>query len=261
MNTFTQIELHNPLRRPDWRFRRALFLHRHSRPCSSEDNGVQRAVEFLEATRRSSTNASLDILAALQLRNSSGPLRWQLESRLLAGQHSHAAAKEMGLSEDVIETYEKLFYNVLDRLSIRQYITRQVIRIQDVAVDDVARIWNHLAYHGGVAVLDRTVDHYEESGRPNYSHLANLKAIAEATCPLERLIGTMLLPMNRENAQGLFELHASVVSHQRRTQDLESETSLSSLVEAAVERATDLERGLDQQSTAKGSAMPASAVA
>lgn len=93
---YPDIQACNPLRRPDWRWQRALELIAHKKYLSPkrDDEPTRTAAEFLRASCRSATERRArkvtrkypGIVTALQLHQAGGDKKLELECRVLARQ-------------------------------------------------------------------------------------------------------------------------------------------------------------------------------
>ena len=120
MNPKSTYEINNPLRQPDWRLQRAQRLCEAKHAVEGEDEGMRAACRLLEALEDgTATEVMPDEHAAWRLYSDNTEARWELEARILARQSIEDIAKVMDLSAAVVETYEQLFFNVLDRLDKR----------------------------------------------------------------------------------------------------------------------------------------------
>ena len=73
-----------------------------------------------------------DLLAAHQLCESNGPLRWELEARILAGQSDDDISASMAVPPAVVAAFERSFFNVRDRLAAFDLILFHVIGYRPV---------------------------------------------------------------------------------------------------------------------------------
>lgn len=119
----------NPYRPVDWRWRLAGLVRSGSIPRRRpQDPWVRQAIRFqdrLEAVRlrrrHALTLASIE--AAHEIRNSPDTwVRFEIETRVLAHQQFEVIASRCNLTRDVVETYERLFFAVTDKLDAQDYI-------------------------------------------------------------------------------------------------------------------------------------------
>jgi hypothetical protein len=174
----------NPFRPPDWRIRRARFVVDNSLPMSRklDDKHVQRAIRFLR--RRNSTRSDFDmdslfsaysdIFVADDIFSQDDDryqmFKWEIEARLLAGADNRSIAATLGVHEEVIETYELLYFNVRDKLKHRSYILHTVIG-PSVALGIRNRepnvLWKLFGYMGGPSILNEVISTCHDIYKPS----------------------------------------------------------------------------------------------
>lgn len=142
MKLNSEYQKFNAFRRPDWRFERVLeIVDRVPSPgrCTRRDDEyVRLARSFVMRWRSKETRAERE------------PLYWEnpglfyayeifeaaedepepalfIEARLLAKQTPEAIAEAVSTSPDAVEWYERLFFNVSDRLANRDWVTKHVL--------------------------------------------------------------------------------------------------------------------------------------
>jgi hypothetical protein len=84
-------------------------------------------------------------------------VRFELQSRILANQVQVEIAAKMGLSLDVIATYEDFWWNVRDRLEATSWITHEAIQRRpsgELLPSDIGPFWRWIGFHFGSAVLE-----------------------------------------------------------------------------------------------------------
>lgn len=168
----------NPRRPPDWRWQRAGELVEGARIARGrDDDGVRQASKFRRLLARCHTDedrlVALDSCPALYEAHSlyaaeddAPEPRWELEARLLAREPFESIASKMGLTIEVIEAYERFFFDVLTRLSAPSLIVHTVIgrAVQTgLAERDYDCLWKLLGYFAGPLVLDSCVYKFAQS--------------------------------------------------------------------------------------------------
>jgi hypothetical protein len=122
----------------DWRWQRAALAADGTYPLSRRYDGdawVARAARFLRDQGQCSTE--LDT-AALECRHPAiywafdiwhaqrpdegNPMRSEIEARLLADDQVENIARRVATEVEIIEAYERLFFNVRERLANRGYL-------------------------------------------------------------------------------------------------------------------------------------------
>lgn len=92
--------------------------------------------------------------------NSSTSHRWELEARLLARESYASISDKMSLSIETIDLYEKIFFNVSDRLDSVSWIVNSVVgRSIHVGLTerDFDLLWKMYGYFGGPIMLDMMI--------------------------------------------------------------------------------------------------------
>jgi hypothetical protein len=163
------------LRAPDWRWKRATHCRekrKRLKPADS-DSFLVEALRFSNeyfARRESDTFDELDIYEdyplmhqayTLYSKDGASDLRWEVEARLLSGQTDEEIAKLTSASPEVIDLYEKVFFNVRDRLDSSSYIIQVVMGRsihQGVSDRDYDLIWKMYGYHGGPDILSAFIN-------------------------------------------------------------------------------------------------------
>jgi hypothetical protein len=157
----------SPLRRPDWRWRRAqtLVAARRYYCCRRDDPETGRTVRYLRALARCADgipSAQLernfpDLCRAHRLHDNNGTTKLTVEARLLAGQAVAEVARLTGLTPGAVAAYEALFFNVLDRLDARDWILAHALRAgpsDRTVARDRGVVLKTFAYTGGPLVLE-----------------------------------------------------------------------------------------------------------
>ena len=120
----------SPFRAVDWRWRLAdhPLLNRRRLRNRWLDDWVRRVIKFKKRLNRPqsrSRRAKLDVALIESHRIRHDPnstLRDEIEFRLIAGQTPQDIAARCGVAADVVDAYEKVFFNVIERLDSWVYI-------------------------------------------------------------------------------------------------------------------------------------------
>lgn len=162
----------SPFRPVDWRWQKAVRLHRDGRPVSRvrDDEFVAKAVRFLrEKAACADEWALLDLSARwpslfdaheVYQAAEGGPraTRWEVEARLLAGASPERVGARVGLSPDAVRWYEALFFHVTDRLSTPGWVAHHAIgpSVHEGLLNerDYGLLWKWYGYGGGEHLLD-----------------------------------------------------------------------------------------------------------
>jgi len=190
LRTYSDIQLLNPLAKPDWRSRRVNMIlkkeKKSGRPRASvaDDTWTRGLTEFtrkwkIKGRDRGNVRERLyqsdpDLWIAHALWHESilnSTVTVALQARLLAGQSFEEIGEECGASPRAVEWYERCWFSVRDRLKQHDWVMNQIIipsyqRSHEIIVDGqhshyvgVARPFINagirlLSYRGGPAVAD-----------------------------------------------------------------------------------------------------------
>lgn len=142
VKTYAELEKINPFRRPDWRWERVMAICDRSptpgRCTRRDDRYIRTARNFWLRYRTCQTEQDRRILAVeypgLYLGYRFHEMAQEhvdsaliIESRLLARQSFETIAAEDGTHPEAVEWYERLFFNVTDRLGCNDYILKHVL--------------------------------------------------------------------------------------------------------------------------------------
>jgi hypothetical protein len=155
------------------------------RPASWDDPIVKLAFDYVRAMDAAKSDAKRadierrmpDVAAAFGLHLEAGVSRDEIEARLLAGESIATIAGKVGVPEQVIEAYEKLFFNVSESLRAMDWLTQEVVGIY-VGMRRVptrGETWKYMALAAGPAAVDMLVADYfgrDEPRLPDRSLLA-----------------------------------------------------------------------------------------
>jgi hypothetical protein len=174
MPTIRFCHLDHPLRPPEWRWLRAANLWDQGREPSApwDDAWVRKALGLYrvlqqdtgDRTRQKLVQRKPALYQAYRLYND-GPslLRWEVEARLLTNEPFEQIAAKCGTTAKVINAYEKVFFNVRDRLEATGYLINVVLDgdlVVRLREDNVGTILKLYAFGGGVAVLETVLDYF-----------------------------------------------------------------------------------------------------
>jgi hypothetical protein len=156
----------DPLRSLDWRWnaaRQLLQPPRRSRRTISDastsatgDEWIAHARDFIGGCHRTSHCPGVEGAIALR-KKSRCRRRWEVEALLLTDMPYSGIAKRCRISEQTVEAFHSLFFDVRDRLAERDWINSLAVRHDsDGNCDDCGHgeIWRKVAYDHGVVMLD-----------------------------------------------------------------------------------------------------------
>jgi hypothetical protein len=166
----------NPLREPSWRFQRVLDIVERDTPgrCTKQDDEAVREYRrfVVKLRRQQSGEGQMTIfpkfpglfLAHLLHHQADKEWRWLIQARILSGEDNEAIASRMSMLPSAVDWYEKIFFNVRDRLDATDYIVKQVIgkpeerkaTAREGAISDFQEQISYklFGYYGGPLVLD-----------------------------------------------------------------------------------------------------------
>lgn len=217
----------SPLHTCDWRWQRAQSLvaagRNYSRRRDDADTG--HAVHYLRALarcRRASPTAPLPkcfdaIHSARSIREGDFDARMTLEARLIAGQTSDEIRDRTGVAADVVDAYERLFFNCRDHFDARDWLLLHcigAIECQDRIALDRGTVLRCFAFFGGPCVLEavlpyllgdqRLLDTPADLSTPNGRHEESIRlAVAFELLPwdAESFRLTLRIVLNDMHAQ------------------------------------------------------------
>jgi hypothetical protein len=225
----------------DWRWRRAEGVRQGllTTPGRRADSWIRRAIRFQDehADKGDSSCprlARLDpaVYGAFHVRSSvESRKRRELEARVLAGQSTCEIAARLDLTADVVEAYERLYFDVRDRLGAASYIMAVVIghTLHDgFAVGDIDTVLKVYAYGYGPNVLDVLIEELEVGGRTSTAGAMN----SNLARSVRMAITARSIPVNDQTAPVLVRLNARFLEIER---EAAHDVALNSPVRATVE--------------------------
>jgi hypothetical protein len=225
----------------DWRWRRAeaIRLGLLPTPGLRPDPWVRQAIRFQDEHAGKGDSpcpelARLDpaVFGAFQVRSSVEPRpRRELEARVLAKQTTCEIAARLDLTTDVVEAYERLYFDVRDRLGAVDYIMAVVIghNLHDgFAADEIDKVLKVYAYGYGPNVLDALIEELEVGGGTTPAVAGNCKLARS----VRMAITARSIPVNQQTAPGLVRLNARLLELEREAAD---DVALNGPVRAALE--------------------------
>jgi hypothetical protein len=169
----------NLLRVVNWRWQLARELAENKGTFfpKSIDKAVQAGRRFWHLWTNCKNEADQNILArrmpvvyqAFRLyQDSQRVSRNAVEALVLAGESPEGIAQKSGTSPEVVQAYEKLFFDVRDYLQSPDYIFNQAIgpRLRGAGPWSYDIVWKFFGYVGGVVVLEELMDTRKPGARP-----------------------------------------------------------------------------------------------
>jgi hypothetical protein len=162
---------HNPWRPADWRWQRARKIAAGELRLSSrmDDKHVRRALRLARDVVDETTPAGQDAVAnadpslywAYVLHRQSSPAcRAEIEARIIAGEIEDELLRRVGVSHEVLQTYERVFFDVRDRLCTPAYVLNIIIgeaMHKGLSEKDYPTLWKFYGYTYGPRMLDSLI--------------------------------------------------------------------------------------------------------
>lgn len=172
-----------------------------------DDTYVVAYAAYLDAKEAPETTPpDAAIYGACQLAEDDGPMQWEIQARLLAGQTDEQISGLCGLPADVIGAYEQVFFSVRDRkgatshLLIRTVGEAMHVGFQD---DQIRNLWCWLALAGGPVIVDVFVDALRAVRQPDQPPRLRdyLRPNTDIDPRMQGLVATSILSVSQFTAQ------------------------------------------------------------
>jgi hypothetical protein len=155
-----------------------------------------------------------EITAAHELYMSPHPalLRKEIEARFLSKEPIESIARKTGYTAEQLQMYERLFYNVTDRLHNRSYITQHAIGENcHVGINqrDYEVLWKHTGFNLGPAALDTVIYKSFDAAPPSRMEEVAVLAshLARQHLAVKSLFSALNVPVNSFTALPIIEAH------------------------------------------------------
>jgi len=233
MALLEELEKFNPLKRPDWRYRRVLSIvqGKSSRGSSRvfDDKWIKGYRRFLVMYNRSGKQSRLrafryDPALYYAHRLFHDPDReWRsiLEARILANETLESIARCFHTIPETIDWYEKIFFDVRDRLGSRDWIIKVIRSGVDLTLDDTGDVSNEIkyftykffGYFGGPWALDVVIAGIGEVGGPSsYDEVNNwLQSVMSTGLLRKGAIASQVVGVNNFTALNLLRTYTTVL--------------------------------------------------
>lgn len=123
--------------------------------------------------------------------NEQHPMRYVVEARILAAQNDYDIARRLGIPANVIDTYEKVFFNVRERLENSDYIMTCVIgpSVHAGLTDrDYDLLWKLFGYIYGPVALDSFISTTTSRFRPENLSEVDAVLAEDARASIQRKV-------------------------------------------------------------------------
>jgi len=227
----------------DWRWQRAVWLSENQRNVrrlkDKDDPFIQTARRFRlrwNSARRPGTQIQLSeqfpgIYYAWQLyRRNDQDDRWNVEARLLAGQSLDVIAKRQKCKLEVIFWFEKLFFNVSDKLEHRDYIVNRVLGPavhRGISERDFDLLLKLFALVGGPLVVDVIMENNSRIGKymQEYHHAdAYFSELAASVHRRKAATAAYCIPVNLQTQMALMDGHTKLLELEKDREQLAGNT-------------------------------------
>lgn len=231
----------HPYRPVNWRWERARLVKEYGKLVpgyKTDDEWIEMAAKFRIAKDKCTDELSLyrlfdtwpDLAMAYELWDEDGvasgranAMRYEIEARILANEKPEIVAQKAGLSSGCIKLYEKLFFNVLDRIKNKMYILHVAIgdQIQRGMTDrDFAVLWKLYGYVRGSHMLDYLITTFGDWGRPGADEVEHqLLEDHKSNMKRKAALASRMTGINHHTADRLIELHTKITEVERSTGD------------------------------------------
>jgi hypothetical protein len=217
-----------PFRSPSWRWERATRLVKDRRYFCPwrDDEQTGAAVRYLRDLRRLPGERGLDKLArrhpevhaARTLHDRADRLTTEVQGRLLARQPFGAIEQATGVRAEALRSYEALFFNVTDRLDVRDWVTAIAIgwrKFDPAKGRDKATVFRAYSYHGGPLVLGAVKPYLLGDELRQEPALDTSAPEGERDLSIRLAIEIDTAPWTAAADVKFFRLHAVLLEHER----------------------------------------------
>lgn len=150
-------------------------------------------------------------------------MRYEIEARMLARESYETISKKSGLPVTTLKWYERLFFNVFDRLHNKMYIFHQAIgdSIQRGMTDrDYAVLWKLYGYVRGPHMLDFLITTFSDWARPSASQVeSSLLDDHRITMRRKAALAARMVGINHHSSDRLIELHTKIIEIEKSVGD------------------------------------------
>jgi hypothetical protein len=199
----------NPFRPVNWRWEQARFMRekkvrslakladRATVEAFKFQNGLAKCNDDVDRWALMEENPALYAAYLIHKRGDDEerhPMRFAIEARLLSQQPSHEIAELLGLDVPTVETYEKVFFNVLEKIRHTDYIMTCVIGPSvhaGLSDRDYDLLWKLYGYLYGPAVLDAFISTTSRKFRPESINEVDAALADDARSALQRKVATV----------------------------------------------------------------------
>lgn len=150
------------------------------------------------------------------------PLRYALEARLLSAQDQESIAKALGITLETVALYEKIFFNVLDKLENTDYVLNCVIGPSIYAGlndRDYDLLWKLFGYLYGPLVLETFITTTTRKFRPDTMEAVDAVLSEDTRSSLQRKVAIVArtYTVNPFSQSELLNIYARFLEFEKQT--------------------------------------------
>jgi hypothetical protein len=230
-----QFQSVNPFREPSWRFQRVLDLVERDRPgrCTSRDDEYVKAYRRFAGKFRGARSEENRIslfpdhpglfIANLIHHQPDKEWRWLLQARILSGEGDKKIASRMSTLPSAVDWYEKIFFNVRDRLEAEDYIAKHAIgKLEDRGPSaregrqtdfQEQMSYKLFGYYGGPYLLDIMFSGFLKVPRPDRPERVDqwMDGTMQTLVRRKALSAARHLDINKFNVMQLLEIQLRII--------------------------------------------------
>lgn len=226
---------HDPFRPVDWRFKRAQWLQEAGRYArrDRDDDYVLLCKRFLAAKQRCKDDLDDEALARKMpgvwyafkvYGRDDADDRATFEARILADQSPEEIARRQDTTTEVVRWYEKLFFDVRNKLASRDYVCNRVLgpaAHRGVRESDYGLLLKLYALAGGPLAVDALVEMNSRDGANPMSlrEMAGFwRADASDTLRRKAALAARCIPVNLGTQVAILEAYHKLVELEKEQQ-------------------------------------------
>lgn len=234
-----------PMRPVDWRWERARIIRETQKKISrksKEDDFTVLALRFQKKLFKCKNDYDRfdlidkhpDIYFAYAIHNEDDKkitIRSEIEARILANETSEKIADRCGCSIETIDLYEKLFFNVREKLKNTTYILHQVMGPaihKGMYERDHDLLWKLYGYFCGSAVLDALTTTFTNPVKPETPEQVDALFVDDTRAVMRRkaAIAARTVSVNDQTQLRILEIYAQFLEIEKEAEGGASGESL-----------------------------------
>lgn len=231
----------NPFRSPQWRWQRATGICEGSqpRPTRKTDGAesykwIRKAAQFQQELE--ACNGQADEISLARRRpamywahhawlDSANPAKWHIEAHLLGRGTDWDVGFAVGVSPEIVQAYEAVFFNVREKLNHKGYILHSVIgpSIQrGLSEREYDLLWKLYAYFNGPHMLDALASKFVNPGWASNPDMVSstIQDDAIGTLKLKADIAAKTVPVSMNTQVELLHIFTKFVEVERTTDSI-----------------------------------------